>query len=78
MAKFAASGVCGLRLNLYSKPSGWPEREFEGVFSTAAGLARPARKIDAATALMMAVGRAMAEDTNVKDFMDFLRNPVIA
>jgi hypothetical protein len=28
--------------------------------------------------LMMAVGRAMAEDTNEGDLEDFLRNPVIA
>ena len=39
---------------------------------------RPERKIDAAVALMMAVGRAMAEDTNEGDLLDFLRNPVIA
>ena len=29
-------------------------------------------------ALMMAVGRAMAEDTNECDLEGFLRNPVIA
>ena len=39
---------------------------------------RPERKIDAAVALMMAVGRAMAEDTGEDDLEDFLRNPVIA
>jgi phage terminase large subunit-like protein len=39
---------------------------------------RPELKIDAAVALMMAVGRAMAEDTNEGDLEDFLRNPVIA
>ena len=39
---------------------------------------RPEQKIDAAIALMMAVGRAMAEDTNEGDLTDFLRNPLIA
>jgi phage terminase large subunit-like protein len=39
---------------------------------------RPEQKIDAAVALMMAVGRAMAEDTNEGDLTDFLRNPLIA
>ena len=39
---------------------------------------RPEQKIDAAVALMMAVGRAMAEDTNEGDLEDFLRDPVIA
>ena len=39
---------------------------------------RPEQKIDAAVALMMAVGRAMAEDASEGDLMDFLRNPVIA
>ena len=39
---------------------------------------RPEQKIDAAVALMMAVGRAMAEDANEGDLEDFLRNPVIA
>jgi hypothetical protein len=39
---------------------------------------RPEQKIDAAVALMMAVGRAMAEDANEGDLQDFLRNPVIA
>jgi phage terminase large subunit-like protein len=37
---------------------------------------RPEQKIDAAVALMMAVGRAMAEDTNEGDLTDFLtRSP---
>jgi phage terminase large subunit-like protein len=39
---------------------------------------RPEQKIDAAVALMMAVGRAMAEDANEGDPEDFLRDPVIA
>ncbi len=39
---------------------------------------RPGQKIDAAVALMMAVGRAMAEDASEGDLEDFLRNPVIA
>ena len=39
---------------------------------------RPEQKIDAAVALMMAVGRAMAEDTNEGDLTDFLRNPLFA
>ena len=39
---------------------------------------RPEQKIDAAAALMMAVGRAMAEDTNECNLEGFLRNPVIA
>ena len=39
---------------------------------------RPERKIDAAVALMMAVGRAMAEGAGEGDLEDFLRNPVIA
>ena len=39
---------------------------------------RPEQKIDAAVALMMAVGRAMAEDANEGDITDFLRNPLIA
>jgi phage terminase large subunit-like protein len=39
---------------------------------------RPERKIDAAVALMMAVGRAMAEDASEGDLEDFLRNPVFA
>jgi phage terminase large subunit-like protein len=39
---------------------------------------RPEQKIDAAVALMMAVGRAMAEDTGEGDLTDFLRDPLIA
>ena len=39
---------------------------------------RPERKIDAAVALLMAVGRAMAEDASEGDLEDFLRNPVTA
>ena len=39
---------------------------------------RPEQKIDAAVALMMAVGRAMAEDASEGDLEDFLRHPVIA
>ena len=39
---------------------------------------RPEQKIDAAVALMMAIGRAMSEDTSEGDLTDFLRNPVIA
>ena len=39
---------------------------------------RPEQKIDAAVALMMAVGRAMAEDTDEGDLTDFLRDPLIA
>ena len=39
---------------------------------------RPEQEIDAAVALMMAVGRAMAEETSEGDLEDFLRNPVIA
>ena len=38
---------------------------------------RPEQKIDA-VALMMALGRAMAEDTGEGDLTDFLRNPLIA
>ena len=38
---------------------------------------RPEQKIDAAVAPMMAVGRAMAEDTSQGDLMDFLRNPIL-
>jgi len=40
--------------------------------------ARPETKIDAAVALMMAVGRAMSRDESAGDLLDFLRNPVIA
>ena len=39
---------------------------------------RPEQKIDAAVALMIAVGRAMTEDTSKAGFMDFLRDPLIA
>ncbi len=39
---------------------------------------RPEQKIDAAVALMMAVGRAMAEDDGQGDIMDFLRDSIIA
>ncbi len=38
---------------------------------------RPEQRIDAAVALMLAVGRAMAEDVNEEDLEDFLRNPAI-
>ena len=38
---------------------------------------RPEQKIDAAVALMMAVGRAMAEDTNEGDLTEFLRKPPV-
>ena len=38
---------------------------------------RPEQKIDAAVALMMAVGRAMAEGGE-PDITDFLRNPIFA
>jgi phage terminase large subunit-like protein len=37
---------------------------------------RPEQKIDAAVALMMAVGRAMAADGGQPDIMEFLRNPI--
>ncbi len=39
---------------------------------------RPEQKIDAAVALMMVVGRVMAEDDGQGDIMDFLRDPIIA
>jgi len=39
---------------------------------------RPEQKIDGAVALLMAVGRAMAEDASEGDLTDFLRNPLIA
>jgi phage terminase large subunit-like protein len=39
---------------------------------------RPEQKIDAAVALMMAVGRSMAEDDGQGDLMDFLRSPIFA
>ncbi|MBL6459393.1 terminase large subunit [Belnapia sp. T6] len=38
---------------------------------------RPEQKIDAAVALMMAVGRAMAEDDGQGNLMDFLLNPIV-
>ena len=38
---------------------------------------RPEQKIDAAVALMMAIGRAMAEEPE-PDITGFLRDPVIA
>ena len=47
-------------------PERWPVKQ------------RPEQKIDAAVALMMAVGRAMAEDDGQGDLEDFLRDPVIA
>ena len=37
---------------------------------------RPEQKIDAAVALMMAIGRAMAEDGK-PDFEEFVRDPVM-
>ena len=39
---------------------------------------RPEQKTDAAVALMMAIGRAMAEEAGEGDMRDFLRNPLIA
>ena len=39
---------------------------------------RPEQKIDAAVALMMAVGHAIAEDAGEGDLEDFLRITVIA
>jgi phage terminase large subunit-like protein len=39
---------------------------------------RPEQKIDAAAALMMAVGRAMAEDEGQGSLDDFLRDPLFA
>jgi len=39
---------------------------------------RPEQKIDAAVALIMAVGRAMAEDTTEGALEDFLRDPLFA
>ncbi len=39
---------------------------------------RPEQKIDAAVALMMAVGRAMADDGGQPDIGDFLRDPLFA
>jgi len=37
---------------------------------------RPEQKIDAAVALMMAVGRAMTADDGQADILEFLRNPI--
>jgi phage terminase large subunit-like protein len=37
---------------------------------------RPEQKIDAAAALMMAVGRAMAADDGQPDNLEFLRTPI--
>jgi phage terminase large subunit-like protein len=37
---------------------------------------RPEQKINAAVAFMMAVGRAMTEDTGGGDIMDFLWKPI--
>jgi hypothetical protein len=37
---------------------------------------RPEQKIDAAVALMMAVGRAIAADDGQPDILEFLRNPI--
>jgi predicted TIM-barrel fold metal-dependent hydrolase len=42
LEEFAAGGVRGLRLNLYSTPDGRQAREFEGSFSAAADLAQSA------------------------------------
>jgi hypothetical protein len=39
---------------------------------------RHGEKIDAAVALMVVVGRAMAEDASKGDLEDFLRDPAIA
>ncbi len=39
---------------------------------------RPERKIDAAVALMMAVGRAMADDAGQPDISDLFRAPLFA
>ena len=38
---------------------------------------RPERKIDAAVALMMALGRAMAEEDGAPDLSGFLADPII-
>ena len=38
---------------------------------------RPEQKIDGAVALMMAVGRAMAEEDGQGNLMDFLLNPIV-
>ena len=37
---------------------------------------RPEQKIDAAVALMMAVGRTMVADNGQADILEFLRNPI--
>ena len=39
---------------------------------------RPEQKIDAAVALMMAVGRAMADDAGQPDISDLFRAPLFA
>jgi phage terminase large subunit-like protein len=39
---------------------------------------RPEQKIDAAVALMMAVGRVMTADDNEADLLEYLRNPVFS
>ena len=39
---------------------------------------RPERKIDATVALMMAVGRAMADDAGDPDISDLFRAPLFA
>jgi phage terminase large subunit-like protein len=38
---------------------------------------RPEQKIDAAVALMMAMGRAMIEDEDAKGLEGFLTNPIL-
>jgi phage terminase large subunit-like protein len=38
---------------------------------------RPEQKIDAAVALMMAMGRAMTEDEDAKGLNEFLSNPIM-
>jgi phage terminase large subunit-like protein len=38
---------------------------------------RPEQKIDAAVALMMAMGRAMIEDEDAKGLNEFLANPIM-
>ena len=38
---------------------------------------RPEQKIDAAVALMMAMGRAMIEDEDAKGLNEFLGNPIV-
>jgi len=39
---------------------------------------RPEQKIDAAVALMMAVGRVMTADDNEADLLEYFRNPVFS